>query len=68
MIHSPIISVGEARKYLGKGYEKLSDEEIENLVRQTHEFAKLALEAARQQRLHVVDGTSPTRNASIYPK
>lgn len=47
----PIMSVKEARKLLGKKYEHKTDEEISELVEQTHEFAKLALEMANQERL-----------------
>jgi len=47
----PIMSVKEARKLLGKKYEHMTDEEVTNLVEQTHEFAKLALEMAKQERL-----------------
>ena len=47
----PIMSVKEARKLLGKKYEHMTDEEVSELVEQTHEFAKLALEMAKQARL-----------------
>jgi hypothetical protein len=47
----PIISVKEARKLLGKDYEKLTDEKIAELIEQLHELAKLALDMAREQRL-----------------
>lgn len=47
----PIMSVKVARKLLGKKYECMTDEEITELVEQTHEFAKLALEMARRERL-----------------
>ena len=46
-----IISVKEARKLLGKKYEHMTDEEVTELVEQTHEFAKLALEMAKQERI-----------------
>lgn len=45
----PIMSVKEARKLLGKEYEKLPDEKIAELVEQTHELAKLALDVAREK-------------------
>ncbi|MCA9334025.1 hypothetical protein KC963_03180, partial [Candidatus Saccharibacteria bacterium] len=48
---NPIMSVKEARKLLGKKYEHMTDEEVTELVEQTHEFAKLALEMAKQERL-----------------
>lgn len=47
----PIMSVKETRKLLGKKYEHMTDEEVTELVEQTHEFAKLALEMAKQERL-----------------
>ncbi len=51
----PIMSVKEARKLLGKKYADMTDEKIEELIEQTHELAKIALEAARQQRLNKND-------------
>jgi len=45
----PIMSVKEARKLLGKEYAKLPDEQIAELVEQTHELAKLALDVARDK-------------------
>lgn len=45
----PIMSVKEAPKLLGKEYEKLPDEKIAELVEQTHELAKLALDVARDK-------------------
>ena len=45
------MSVKEARKLLGKKYEKLSDDEVAELVEQVHELAKLSLDVAREQRL-----------------
>lgn len=45
------MTVKEARKLLGKKYEHMTDEEVTELVEQTHEFAKLALEMAKQERL-----------------
>ena len=47
----PIMSVKEARKLLGKKYEHMTDEEVTELVEQTHEFAKLSLEMSKQERL-----------------
>lgn len=44
-----IMSVKEARKLLGKEHESLSDEQVAELVEQTHEFAKLALDVARDK-------------------
>jgi hypothetical protein len=48
---TPIISVKEARKLLGKDYENLTDEKIAELIEQIHELAKLSLDMAREQRL-----------------
>lgn len=45
----PIMSVKEAPKLLGKEYEKLPDEKIAELLEQTHELAKLALDVARDK-------------------
>ena len=45
----PIMSVKEARKLLGKKYASMTDADIEKLVEQTHELAKLALEVARDK-------------------
>jgi uncharacterized protein YutE (UPF0331/DUF86 family) len=47
----PIMSVKEARKLLGKDYQKLDDEKIAELIEQIHELAKLSLDMAREQRL-----------------
>ena len=49
MDQKPIISVKEARKLLGKEYAKLTDEQIAELVQQTDELAKLALNVARDK-------------------
>lgn len=46
-----IISVKEARKILGKDYTDLPDEKIAEMVDQLHDFAKVALDMAREQRL-----------------
>lgn len=43
------MTVKEARKLLGKEYEKLTDEQVAELINQTHELAKLALEVARNK-------------------
>ena len=45
------MTVKEARKLLGKKYEHMTDEDVAELVEQTHKFAKLALEMAKQERL-----------------
>lgn len=46
-----IMSVKEAGKLLGKDYENLDDEKIAELVEQTHDLAKLALDVARKSLL-----------------
>jgi uncharacterized protein YutE (UPF0331/DUF86 family) len=51
----PIMSVKEARKLLGKDYQKLDDEKIAELIEQMHELAKLSLDMAREQRLKTND-------------
>lgn len=57
----PIMTVKEARKLLGKKYEKLSDDEVAQLIKQVHELAKLSLDVAREQRLKKTLGEiSPT--------
>lgn len=43
------MSVKEARKLLGKEHENLTDDEVAELVEQTHELAKLALDVARDK-------------------
>ena len=43
------MSVKEARKLLGKEASDMSDEKVAELVEQTHELAKLALEVARDK-------------------
>jgi hypothetical protein len=45
----PIISVKEARKLLGKEAKDMTDEQVAELVEQTDELAKLALEVARDK-------------------
>jgi len=45
----PIMSVKEARKLLGKDAEDMTDEQVEGLIEQTHELAKLALDVARDK-------------------
>lgn len=47
----PIISVKEARKLLGKKYEKFFDDQVADLVEQTHDLAKLALKVAQENRI-----------------
>lgn len=47
----PIISVNEARKLLGKDAVNMTDEQITELVEQTHDLAKLALDVARDKLL-----------------
>lgn len=44
------MSVKEARKLLGKKYDNLTDEQVAELVEQTHKLAKLALDVARDAR------------------
>ena len=43
------MSVKEARKLLGKEASDMTDEKVTELVEQTHELAKLALEVARDR-------------------
>jgi hypothetical protein len=43
------MSVKEARKLLGKDAKDMSDEQVELLIGQTHELAKLALDVARDK-------------------
>lgn len=45
----PIMSVKEARKLLGKEASDMTDEQVAELVGQTHELAKLALDVARDK-------------------
>jgi hypothetical protein len=45
----PILSVKEARKLLGKDAVNMTDEQINELVEQTHDLAKLALDVARDK-------------------
>lgn len=46
MDQKPIISVKEARKLLGKEAKSMTDGEVARLIEDTHELAKLALQAA----------------------
>ena len=39
----PIISIKEARKLLGKKYEQVSDEDIEVMINQFDEIARLTI-------------------------
>lgn len=43
------MSVKEARRFLGKEHENLTDDQIAELVEQTHELAKLALDVAKDK-------------------
>lgn len=43
----PIMSVKEARKLLGKDAVNMTDEQINELVEQTQDLAKLSLDVAR---------------------
>lgn len=45
----PIMSVKEARKLLGKDAQDMTDEQVAELIGQTHELAKLALDVARDK-------------------
>lgn len=47
--YKPIMSVKEARKLLGKDYKDRSDADIERIVQDTHELAKLTLDMFEQQ-------------------
>lgn len=49
MDQKPIISVKEARKLLDKTAKGMDDEQIAELVEQTHDLAKLALEVAKDK-------------------
>lgn len=46
---TPIMSVKEARKFLGKDHENMTDEGVAELVEQLHELAKLSLDMARER-------------------
>ena len=46
---TPIVSVKEARKFLGKDHESMADERVAELVEHTHELAKLVLDVARDK-------------------
>lgn len=43
------MSVKEARKLLGKDADSMTDEQITELIEQTHDLAKLALDVARDK-------------------
>ena len=43
------MSVKEARKLLGKDAQDMTDVQVEELIGQTHELAKLALDVARDK-------------------
>ena len=45
----PIMSVKEARKFLGQDHESMTDEGVAELVEQLHELAKLSLDMARER-------------------
>jgi hypothetical protein len=45
----PIMSIKEARKLLGKEHENMTDEQVAELVEQTHKLAELALDVARDK-------------------
>ena len=45
----PITSVKEARKLLGKEYERLTDERVAELVGRLHQLAKVSLDMARER-------------------
>lgn len=46
---TPIMSVKEARKFLGKDHESMTDEGVAELVEQLHELAELSLYMARER-------------------
>lgn len=46
---TPIMSVKETRKFLGKDHESMTDEGVSELVEQLHELAKLSLDMARER-------------------
>ncbi len=59
------MTVKEARKLLGKEHENLSDEQEAELVGQTHELAKLALDVAREKLAREkLDGKSRQTNTA----
>lgn len=43
------MSIKEARKLLGKDAQDMTDEQVAELIGQTHELAKLALDVARDK-------------------
>jgi hypothetical protein len=43
------MSIKEARKLLGKEHENMTDEQVAELVEQTHKLAELALDVARDK-------------------
>lgn len=45
----PIISVKEARKILGKKYEKMTDKQVEEIINDLDFMAKMALDEARKR-------------------
>lgn len=46
---TPIMSVKEARKFLGKEHESMTDEGVAELVEQLHGLAKVSLDMARER-------------------
>jgi type I restriction-modification system DNA methylase subunit len=57
--YDPIMTVQEARKLLGKRYKGMTDEEIERIVDDTHELAKLTLnEYLRHEELQKISNNN----------
>ena len=51
---TPSLTVAEARRILSPDLQ-LSDEEVEQLIRETYAFARLALRAEQDQLVHLRD-------------
>lgn len=51
MNEKPIMTVKEARKLLGKKYEKMTDQEIAKLIDEVDMLAQMALRLAKEERL-----------------
>lgn len=49
-LNSPVMSVKEARKHLGSVSEEMSDEEVEQIVRDLHALARLMLDIFNDKR------------------
>ena len=62
------MTIGEARKLLGKNAQKMTDEQVARLIEEVDALAKLALDVARYNRLNEKSDEKPEKIPSSQSK